>query len=341
MTTTDPTTHPTDLADPADPTDLADDAGTPTVSGGRTWTAWHLHLPSSARSAHDRVLHDTIAPALAEHPGRPWFFVRYWQAGPHLRLRIADLAPHEARATEQRLRETLPAAAALRDGEEPLGDAAFAREAQRLARAGEAGSALPPGTPPLPPGVHRAPYRPERERYGGEALMARSEALFTLSSDLVLAFLSSRPRGRRARALFALSAAAGAAAALGDDTEAEAFRAHGLASWRTWLTGYGHPAADVDRWTAAARRDPADDGPTRALLAAAAAGSGPLAPWHGELTAAADAWRRTPGVQPGRLLFSHLHMLHNRLGLGIADELLTYARLTPPPAGPDLHRSTP
>ncbi|AZM93690.1 thiopeptide-type bacteriocin biosynthesis protein [Streptomyces sp. W1SF4] len=326
------------------PAPTPDTTGTPATTGTAptgTWTAWHLHLPSSARSVHDRVLHEAVAPAVAAHPGRPWFFVRYWQAGPHLRLRLAGLTPDEAHATEHRLREALPGAAALRDGEEPFGDAAFGREAQRLARAGEDGSALSPGTPPLPTGVYGAAYEPEYERYGGAGLMPLSESLFTLSSSLVLGFLSSRPRGRRARALFALGAAACAAAALGDGTDAEAFRAHGLASWRRWLLGYGHAPDEVDQWVAAAGTAPGEAGQERAVLASAASAAGPLAAWRRELTAAAAVWRSTPGVQPGRLLFSHLHMLHNRLGLGIPDELLTYARLAPlPPHPADLHRST-
>ncbi len=291
------------------------------------WTAWHLHLPSTAQSVHDRVLSQAIAPAIKQLPDLPWFFVRYWQAGPHLRLRIAGLEPERASATELRLREALTDATILRDGEEPLTDAAFGREAQRLASAGEAGSALPPGAPPLPAGVYEAVYEPEYERYGGEALMPLSESLFTLSSTLVLAFLS-RPRGRRARALFALNGA-GAAAALGGSPEADAFCAHGLASWRRWLLGYGYPADEVDRWTAAAGTGPGEAEQTRAVLASAEAGTGPLALWQRELTASLGIWRQTPDVQPGRILFSHLHMLHNRLGLGIADELLTYARLAP------------
>ena len=60
----------------------------------RRWSAWHLHLATTARGAHDRVLTDVIGPTVrALPPGTEWFFIRYWQSGPHLRLRIADLAP--------------------------------------------------------------------------------------------------------------------------------------------------------------------------------------------------------------------------------------------------------
>uniref|UniRef100_UPI00278BC8A2 lantibiotic dehydratase C-terminal domain-containing protein n=1 Tax=Streptomyces venezuelae TaxID=54571 RepID=UPI00278BC8A2 len=66
---------------------------TPPATPRRTaWTAWHLHLGTTARSAHDRVVTDVIGPTIRElDPGTPWFFIRYWQSGPHLRLRVGDL----------------------------------------------------------------------------------------------------------------------------------------------------------------------------------------------------------------------------------------------------------
>jgi hypothetical protein len=85
----------------------------------------------------------------------------------------------------------------------------------------------------------------------------------------------------------------------------------------------------VDRWTAAAGTGPGEAEQAQAVLASAEAGTGPLALWQHRLTAAVGVWQQAPDIQPGRILFSHLHMLHNRLGLGIADELLTYARLAP------------
>ena len=70
-------------------------AHAPTTQGDlMTWSSWHLHLATTARSAHDRVLTDVIGPTIGElAPGTPWFFIRYWQAGPHLRLRMRDVDP--------------------------------------------------------------------------------------------------------------------------------------------------------------------------------------------------------------------------------------------------------
>ncbi|NEE17204.1 hypothetical protein G3M58_63390, partial [Streptomyces sp. SID7499] len=55
------------------------------------WRTWHLHVPSGDRSAHDRVVVDAVGSVLPTLPGRPWFFLRYWHGGPHVRLRIGDL----------------------------------------------------------------------------------------------------------------------------------------------------------------------------------------------------------------------------------------------------------
>ncbi|MEU7703623.1 lantibiotic dehydratase C-terminal domain-containing protein, partial [Streptomyces sp. NPDC039028] len=64
----------------------------PPAAPATAWTAWHLHLGTTARSAHDRVVTDVIGPTVRElAPGTPWFFIRYWQSGPHLRLRVGDL----------------------------------------------------------------------------------------------------------------------------------------------------------------------------------------------------------------------------------------------------------
>ncbi|MEU3184609.1 lantibiotic dehydratase C-terminal domain-containing protein [Streptomyces sp. NPDC006923] len=115
-----------------------------------------MHLPTAARSAHDRVLTDVIGPTTRElPPGRPWFFIRYGQAGPHLRLRIGDLSPDAYAATEAALRTRHSAACRLAPGEEPLAEKEYLDGAARLAAAGETGPNASVRSL-LAPGVHRA-----------------------------------------------------------------------------------------------------------------------------------------------------------------------------------------
>ena len=56
-----------------------------------TWVCWHLHVGAMGADLMDSVLLDGVVPVLAELPVSKWFFVRYWQGGPHLRLRMRDL----------------------------------------------------------------------------------------------------------------------------------------------------------------------------------------------------------------------------------------------------------
>ncbi|MFB8403600.1 lantibiotic dehydratase C-terminal domain-containing protein, partial [Streptomyces sp. NPDC055912] len=104
------------------------------------WTAWHLHLGTTARSAHDRVVTDVIGPTIRElAPGTPWFFIRYWQSGPHLRLRVGDLDTAARARVEAALTERLAVAGAPAPGEEPLATAASRSGAEPLAAADENG----------------------------------------------------------------------------------------------------------------------------------------------------------------------------------------------------------
>ncbi|MFJ2928477.1 thiopeptide-type bacteriocin biosynthesis protein [Streptomyces massasporeus] len=285
------------------------------------WSAWHLHLGTTARSAHDRVLTDVIGPTVAElPPGTPWFFIRYWQSGPHLRLRIADLPEStDAHArVERALRDRLAEAGRLAPGEEPLAEEAYQQGASRLAAAGETGvntsvHAL------LPPGVHRADYDPEYERYGGPALMPAAESLFHRSSELVLR-LAPLVTSEARRARLALRGTLSAAVALGGPDERAHYFARGRDAWRAWAHEAGHPAELLDRITTV-DQDPASAGVSPDA-------HGPFTDWYEALTAHADEIRRHSPVHPGMILFSHAHMLHNRLGLSLLEELRTYAWLS-------------
>ncbi|MER5961313.1 thiopeptide-type bacteriocin biosynthesis protein [Streptomyces sp. NPDC002057] len=322
-----PTPTPTSTPPPAP-------APAPTSSAPQRpdWTAWHLHLGTTARSAHDRVVTDVIGPTVRElAPGTPWFFIRYWQSGPHLRLRVGDLDADARARVEAALTARLAVAGAPAPGEEPLDPAAYRSGAERLAAAGETGEntsvkAL------LPPGVHPAVYEPESDRYGGPALLPAAESLFELSSTLVLAALP-KVGSERQRAVLALRGTVAVAAALGDPAERAFYYAHGLGAWRAWAAEAGHPAGLLDTITRVEGAVTLDPG-----------AHGPFAGWHARIAAHADRIREQSPVHPGMVLFSHAHMLHNRLGLSLLEELRTYAVLAhafPLPADAAAHTPVP
>jgi thiopeptide-type bacteriocin biosynthesis protein len=281
------------------------------------WNSWHLHLGSMARSLHDRVLTEVVGPVVESVDERPWFFIRYWQRGPHVRLRIGDLAHGSRQRLETLLRERLALAGALATGEEPLAEADYRTDAGRHA-AGERGTDRIVGSLRAP-GVYRDIYEPEFDRYGGPALMARTEWLFQCSSELVLALLPHL-RTTRQRALLAIRATMSAAVALGGGAEQAYFYQRGMAAWRAWAIGFGYSAEQIDRLcaaigadTGAGRLDPGEHGA--------------FEQWHAELARLAEVIRATTSVHPGRIVASHVHMLHNRLGINPLDELRTFAWL--------------
>ncbi|MFE9138826.1 thiopeptide-type bacteriocin biosynthesis protein [Streptomyces sp. NPDC007355] len=279
------------------------------------WTAWHLHLGTTARSAHDRAVTDVIGPTVRElAPGTPWFFIRYWQSGPHLRLRVGDLDAGERARVEAALTARLAVAGAPAPGEEPLDPTAYRGAAERLAAAGETGENTTVKDL-LPPGVHPAVYEPEFDRYGGPALMPAAESLFELSSALVLAALPKTGTERQ-RAMLALRGTVAVAAALGDPAERAYYYAHGLGAWRAWAAEAGHPAGLLDTLTRVDGRVTLDE-----------TAHGPFTGWHARIAAHADEIRTHSPAHPGMVLFSHAHMLHNRLGLSLLEELRTYAVL--------------
>lgn len=292
------------------------------------WTSRHLHLATGAVAALDRVVEHVAAPAAAE-TGHPWFFVRYWQGGPHVRLRVRDLDDASAARLTARLEELLPHYAAPRPDEPLVEAAAYAAEAGRQAR-GETGENRRVGAL-RPPGVHVAAYEPELERYGGPAVMDASEELFARSSELVVRLLPQLPDlGARRQAALRLTEAA--ARSVGPQVARSVFHEIGRRSWAAWAASYGYEPTLVARVAAVG----AAPSPTAfADLPGWARG------WHDDVATLAGTLTTAGVPLPGTVVSSHVHMTHNRLGLTILDELRTYAVLAatfPAPAGsvPDL-----
>jgi len=275
------------------------------------WAAWHLHLSALGAPATDQLVRHAVGPAVdwchAQQPHASWFFVRYWQYGPHVRLRLGGLDPGAERHLEQLLKDCVTELAATVPA--PLTPEEYRRHAAFLAAAGEGGGALDLGEL-SPPGVYRRPYRPEVDRYGGRRLLPQSESLFEEASELALAFIRRKPP-EAARAGLGLRSTWAALDAVAADRR-ERFCRQAAEGWEAWAAN--------GRW-----------GEIPAVPSPAPLGGGlpaPLRRWSDCLRPAMTAWRAhltESGAE--RILQAHLHMLHNRLGLSIGQERNHYLAL--------------
>lgn len=173
------------------------------------WRAWHcfLHAPE----AQEALLCGTLAPIARGWQaggGVEWFFMRYWENGPHVRLRVRGL---DAEAFEA-LGDTLRSATAALVAALPPQTEAFP-PSMRF----DSAHADPAALPWFPAGtVAEIDYEPEVRRYGGRHGLAVSEHWFGASSALSLAVTGKtlgEPRLRQSIALRLTVAAIGAVVA--------------------------------------------------------------------------------------------------------------------------------
>ncbi|MFJ9522861.1 lantibiotic dehydratase C-terminal domain-containing protein [Kitasatospora sp. NPDC101801] len=300
------------------------------------WRSWHLHLAAFGTDVSDQALARAVAPVVARHtvaPGgaeRPWFFVRYWQGGPHLRLRIHGPDEDEARAIQQQLARAVAAVDATVPVDRRLTTPQYADAVGVLARTGEGTGALDQGTL-HPPGVVRARYEPETDRYGGPGLLGLSERLFHRSSTVALRACLT-PRGRPQVFGQTLAATAVAASTL-PRTEIRPFLESVRDGWASWTHAYvredggaGGPAPDDERLAAQAEQlRPA----VPELLRLMREPGAPWDTWSDPLRSAVPVWSTAPGGvrRAHGILGSHLHMTANRLGAGAGQEGRTAALL--------------
>ena len=274
---------------------------------GTAWQSLHLALHADGAET-DAFVTGALAPLMDERYGREgaaWFFIRYGEGGPHLRIRFRG------------------AGAADRAGRDAAG---LAAELGLLA----AGLAPLSGPWPSRHGEVRAvPYEPETERYGGPGALPVAEEVFVHATRAAVAALRAVP-GRTERLRLALDFAHATAYALGLDERAAAgwLRRH-AASWR-WVTEVEPlPGAAVHTRVNTVFAAQRENLARRARAVRAGLDGGSAAPWLAEWVrqvGAADVRLReaVPAGRPGtperadRRLWvwaSQLHMLFNRLGV--------------------------
>ncbi|MEV7611455.1 thiopeptide-type bacteriocin biosynthesis protein [Streptomyces sp. NPDC089799] len=320
------------------------------------WLSWHVHVPADAEGT-DRLtplvreqLPALLAPLREAGLLHRWFFIRYWEGGPHLRIRLLPQPGAGRAATPDALDAAVRRAFAdvPREGHDPEG---------YLASIGDLAAASVVSDPTvdrrlaatvLPPGVHAADYVPETDRYGTGAALEATEEVFTLSSELALRAARSELDDLRLR-LLGTEVLLKAAALADDGVRQEGGPAAD--------DGEADPAmaqlrAHADYWSGWSRSAPQEVFPT-ALLAQHAADWAQLLLSRGRvnapaLTARASAvspWAEALAAllplaptAPARsgLLISHTHMTLNRMGIFVHDEYIlaeAAARLLRAPTG--------
>lgn len=289
--------------------------------------AWNsLHLFSHrGQEAFDALLLEVVAPTMREAIGRraigSWFFIRYWEGGPHLRIRFRDAEPEAA----DRIHARLSAAARERAvAETPLDPVEYY---QRVGKGEDGVRAF---------GWHedgavaRIAYTPEVERYGGPVGIDISEEFFARSTDAALAAIRlSDTRAKRLRV--ALDALIASASALGlDSPGAAGWLRDYVAFWSLSTEGRAVPMAAVrleaEREFFAKRRDLVER--LNCMIGEFATGnprSSFLSFWHSEISACVAKYRAAAeagnlSVPPLDVMASQLHMFQNRLGISVGDE---------------------
>jgi hypothetical protein len=247
----------------------------------------------------DAVIREVVAPLVAEHEQQwdRWFFLRYLdRIGAHVRLRLrldGDTADDLA-AQCDRLAETLG----------------------RLPAPGHDPHAVDAAGWPRGPAVTQvrlALYEPETDKWGGTRYLPRAEQVFQQSSEVALDLLSElRPTAvdRLAAGGLLLDRVLDGLGVVGP-SRAEFLRTH----FQWWSGG---DAAQAEKLRVAARKLQAEVRDRSFALAAEAS-----------VRAAGDRFvtalqtglaERNPAQKPMFVLFHHVHLMLNRLGVIPAEE---------------------
>lgn len=282
----------------------------------------------------DSFLVDRLLPAVRafreEGLIERWFFLRYWNGGPHIRCRLECTAGtdtlHRRVAAELGLRVSDQARES--GGPDSTGSGAEASAALERRLAGDSGALLEEVEPLQPAGtVQRRRFALDPLRFGGPERSEQALSHFCVSSDIA-ATLSPHVRNRRAELhAIALHFAAETVRSLllhGEDPqEAMAVLAAQMpdskaAADRDWADPETQPGL-ADRIDAHLRSGPP-------LAGASPRFNRCLETWQGEMAALGGELHGPEGTIAS-VAIDFLHLLNNRLGLTGFEEFYLYALL--------------
>lgn len=300
----------------------------------RAWSAVYVYL-HRGRADIDTFLLEHLAPGAEElvtaGHADAWFYLRYWDGGPHLRARFLNADAEAVASFADRMRvlaeETSSTALELDSGDyyANLPEA----DPDRWHSDGD---------------VVEAVYEPETERYGGSRALQVCEDFFCASTRIALAVLRSAPQQGQ-RQVVATDLATLAFTAMGfDDVEAVRQSRGYFATWdysTEVARGDGRARAQAERLFHSSPSRWLQRRP-RVERLVAGEGSSTHHLWDRGIRQTVRRLREIDaqeGLSNGldRIMWSLLHMTCNRLGLDIDDERriawllsLSYPRWEPP-----------
>lgn len=316
------------------------------------WMAFHVFYASDANPILVECVRPLVARLRADGLLDRWFFIKYWEEGPHLRIR---LRPSDAAAADEVRARALAALTGFLERRPALYEVAVddLQDLYRRMYLAEYGPEQwdevygAEGVMPIQPNntVVERPYEPEHDRYGGPGGTELAERHFEVSSDTVVGLLATTSTHVRPLQLgLSMQLSLGLAYAFLTDDAAvlEFFR-----SYRTfWETTYQEPSDDQhESFDVSFERTWETFAPRLARIRAVCADPDAAAPglegawarharalraqvdaaWaDGTLAFPADraaALAAHPEAVAPVLLSSYVHMTNNRLGSSILEEI--------------------
>lgn len=289
------------------------------------WRAWHIYFGSL--SALDRMLFDGLRSEVSRLDSSiDFFFLRYWENGPHLRARFRGMREEEFSALGKRLHH----AAETVNATTPVLPNQFPPPAIPAIKHHARTHTIAPGT------TVEVLYEPELRRYGGRHGLAINEHLFDASSRLSLAIIEKTIGAFERRTTIGLTLTAAAIRCVASDRDDFASFLRGMKDqWRNFV-------ADPNTYEDQAQRTLASDPASIQSMIADFSN----VPSAAQITPVSETWRRILTVhfaelgslaQGGLLvnphsgltvqnaddlkdtlqaiMLSQIHMLNNRLGI--------------------------
>lgn len=267
---------------------------------------WHSkHLFIHDFGLIDRFLSSHLFSVIDAITPDQWFFIRYWQGGPHIRLRYRFDDPVRKKSFDALLSERLAVFEKEHEGH-PFREVSY--DGRIVELEGVSDLDVYPNF-----SIRDIPYQPEWERYGGEGAMAFSEQLFHRSSEMAKTIIDSLEWPKRYVVAFDLMQYSfGVAEKMGMIRSVEEFFSSYHKVWESFGAGPQHEAV---RKALEKRMDK-----NRGRQEVPEVYQDYLAALETAMSRILETQTTYRAENIHYLMVSHIHMLNNRLGISPENE---------------------